>query len=294
MPHKKPPRNLLQKSRMATTDRTPPLVIPPPADPDELIRLLRLPRAGLLTDIDGTIAPIAPTPAAARVDDNARRALRRLLPRLTLVAALTGRRAAEGAELVAIPDLPVVGNHGMEMLADGMLTVDPTVAPYAAPVHRVIERLRAAPLPPGTILEDKGPTASVHYRLAPNIPEARATLFALLTPLTAAEGLLLTEGRALIEIRPPVPVHKGHALRRIAEDHNLDAIVMFGDDLTDVDAFVMLRDLRSAGEVAGMSVGVVAPDGTAPHEVLTSVDAIATGVTGIAALLTAVADAFGA
>jgi len=264
--------------------------IPPPTDLQELLRLLRLPRAGVVTDIDGTIAPIAATPGAARVDADARAALIRLLPRLTLVAALTGRRAADGAALIDIPDLPVIGNHGMETLAGGTLTADADALPFAPAVARVIERMRVAVLPPGTILEDKGPTASVHYRLAPNLPIARAALLALLAPLTAAEGLLLTEGRALFEVRPPVPINKGLALRRLCAEYALDAVVMFGDDLTDVDAFLALRDLRAAGKVAGLSVGVVAPDGTAPSDVLASVDTIATGVTGVAALLAAAAD----
>lgn len=278
---------------MAMVDPPMPLAIPPPADPRELLRILRLPRAGVITDIDGTIAPLAATPGAARVNADARHALMRLIPRLTLVVALTGRRAEDGAGIVDIPDLIIVGNHGMEMLAGGTLTADADVAPYAPHVHRVIERLRRSPLPPGTILEDKGPTASVHYRLAPNHPEARAALLASLEPLAATEGLWLTEGRALIEIRPPAPVHKGFALRRLCAAYALDSVVMFGDDLTDVDAFDALRDLRAAGEIAGLNVGVIAPDGTAPPEVLASVDAIATGVTGIAALLTAVADGLG-
>ncbi|MCA1724632.1 MAG: trehalose-phosphatase [Thermomicrobia bacterium] len=240
--------------------------------------------------MDGTIAPLAATPGAARVDADARHALQRLIPRLTLVAALTGRRAKDGAGIVGIPDLLIVGNHGMEMLAGGTLTADRDAALYAPNVHRVIEQLRLSPLPPGTILEDKGPTASVHYRLAPNHPAARAALFALLAPLATAEGLTLTEGRALIEIRPPVPIHKGAALRRLCTAYALDSVVMFGDDLTDVDAFDALSDLRAAGEIAGLNVGVIAPDGTAPPEVLARVDAIATGVTGIAALLTAVAE----
>jgi trehalose 6-phosphate phosphatase len=275
---------------MATIDPPAPLAIPPPADVDELVRLMRLPRAGIVTDIDGTIAPLAATPGAARVGADARHALMRLIPHLTLVAALTGRRAADGASVVQIPELPVVGNHGMEMLIGETLTADADAARYAPNVHRVIEQLRVSPLPPGTILEDKGPTASVHYRLAPNHREARAALFARLEPLVTAEGLHLTEGRALFEIRPPVPIHKGHALMRLCTAYALDAVVMFGDDLTDVDAFDALRSLRTAGKVVGLSVGVIAPDGTAPPEVLASVDAIATGVTGIAALLTAVAD----
>src|SRR2546426_645620 len=97
---------------MTITEPPVPLAIPPPADPRELIRLLLLPRAGIITDIDGTIAPLAATPGAARVDEEARHALMRLIPRLTLVAALTGRRAEDGASVVNIPELPVVGNHG--------------------------------------------------------------------------------------------------------------------------------------------------------------------------------------
>lgn len=265
---------------------------PPPADPQALIRLLQMPRAGLITDIDGTIAPIAPTPDGARVDAEARQALIRLLPRLTLVAALTGRRAADGARVVDIPDLPVVGNHGMEMLANGILREDPDALPYTPHVYRVIEALRLLPIPPGTILENKGPTASVHYRLAPDYAVARATLFALLEPLVAAEGLHLTEGRALIEIRPPVPINKGFGLRRLCEAARLDAVVMLGDDLTDVDAFLALRDLRAAGQIAGLNIGVTGPDGTAHPAVLANVDVIVAGVSGVAALLTAVADAF--
>ncbi|MCA1725702.1 MAG: hypothetical protein LC748_15930, partial [Thermomicrobia bacterium] len=87
---------------MAMTDPPAPVAIPPAADPHELLRLLRLPRAGIITDIDGTIAPLAATPGAARVDQDARHALIRLIPRLTLVAALTGRRAEDGASLVDI------------------------------------------------------------------------------------------------------------------------------------------------------------------------------------------------
>jgi trehalose 6-phosphate phosphatase len=182
----------------------------------------------------------------------------------------------------------------METLTGETLTANADALPFAPHVHRVIEALRAAPLPPGTILEDKGPTASVHYRLAPNLREARAALATLLEPLVATEGLLLTEGRALFEIRPPVPINKGHAIRRLCAEYSLDSIVMFGDDLTDVDAFAAVRDLRAAGAVTGLAVGVVAPDGTAPPAVLASVDAIATGVTGIAALLTAAANALDA
>ena len=70
-------------------------------------------------DIDGTIAPIAPTPAQAAVPPRTRETLERLtrLPNVH-VAFVTGRAAADGRQLVAVADSWTIGNHGIE-------TVDP-------------------------------------------------------------------------------------------------------------------------------------------------------------------------
>jgi len=275
---------------MGMTEATGSLILPPAADSLALLALLRAPRAGIVTDIDGTIAPFALTPASAVVDARARAALVRLIPRLALVAALTGRRAMDGAALIGIPEMLIVGNHGMEMLNGTSLSAEPSVAPYVAPIQRMLARLREFDLPVGTLIEEKGPTASVHYRLATDWVAARNWLFALMAPLAATENLLLTEGRAIIEVRPPVPVNKGRALRYLREEYALDALIMLGDDLTDVDAFHALRDMREAGMVRGAAIGVLVAGGETPPEILQAADAVVTAVSGIADLLTALAD----
>ncbi len=272
------------------TESTESFVLPPAADPAALLALLRAPRAGIVTDIDGTIAPFALTPASATVDLRARAALARLTLRLALVAALTGRRAMDGATLIGIPEMLVVGNHGMETLSGTTLSAEPSVAPYVVPVQRMLARLREFDLPAGTLIEEKGPTASVHYRLATDWVAARNQLFALMTPLAVAENLLLTEGRAIIEVRPPVPVNKGRALRSLREEYALDTLIMLGDDLTDVDAFHALHEMREAGTVRGAAIGVLVAGGETPPEILQAADAIVTGVSGTADLLTAFAD----
>lgn len=264
--------------------------MPPPADPAALLALLCTGRAGIVTDIDGTVAPFAPTPGAAVTDARARAALVRLLPRLALVAALTGRRAADGAQLVGIPGLLVVGNHGMETLRGDTLITETSVLPYVAPTERVLARLHAGPLPEGTLIEPKGPTASIHYRLSSDWAAARAALLAVLPSLVAAEGLLLTEGKALFEIRPPVPVNKGYGLRRLVDAYALDAVLMLGDDITDVDAFHTLRDLRDAGRVRGTNVGVLLPGGETAPAVIAASDVTVMDVSGVADLLTTLAD----
>ncbi len=273
---------------MTTATTAPPM--PPPADLAALLALLQMGRAGIVTDIDGTVAPFALTPDAAVVTPRARAALVRLLPRLALVAALTGRRAADGARLLGIPGLLVVGNHGMETLRGDTATVEASVLPYVAPTERILAQLRAGPLPDGTLIEPKGPTASIHYRLASDWTAARQALLVALAPLVAAEGLLLTEGKTLFEIRPPVPIHKGHGLRRLVEDYALDAVLMLGDDITDIDAFHALRDLRGAGRVRGANVGVLLADGSTAPAVIAAADVTVVEVSGVADLLTALAD----
>jgi len=265
-------------------------MLPPAADPRALLALLQAPRAGIVTDIDGTIAPFALTPASAVVDARARAALVRLIPHLALVAALTGRRAMDGAALIGIPEMLIVGNHGMETLNGTNLSAEPSVTPYIAPIQRMLAHLREFDLPVGTLIEEKGPTASVHYRLATDWVAARNQLFALMAPLAAAENLLLTEGRAIIEVRPPVPVNKGRALRYLREEYALDALIMLGDDLTDVDAFHALREMREAGTVRGAAIGVLVAGGETPPEILRAADAIVMAVSGTADLLTALAD----
>lgn len=275
---------------MAMTER---FTLPPPPDLVALLALLRVGRAGIVTDIDGTIAPFASTPDAAVVNARARAALIRLLPRLALVVALTGRRASDGAALIGIPDMPIIGNHGMETLIGSTLTAEPSVMPYVVPVARLLAQLRTHDLPIGTLIEEKGPTASVHYRLAPDWTAAREALLTLMMPLAAKEGLFLTEGRAIIEVRPPVLVNKGRALRDLRVHYALDALIMLGDDLTDVDAFHALWEMRAAGEVRGMTVGVLAAGGETPPEVIAASDVIVTNIEGVADLLTALADGLG-
>ena len=91
----------------------------------------------------------------------------------------------------------------------------------------------------------------------------------------------------IFEVRPALAVNKGTAIRELAQDLGLRGIVFFGDDVTDVDAFRALRELREAGEAATLRVGVLGPE-TSPA-VLAEIDMSVDGVPACAATLIALA-----
>ena len=102
--------------------------------------------AGLLTDLDGTLAPIVADPAAVALEAGAETALRALAGRLAVTGIVTGRAAADARAIAGVPQLLVVGNHGLEWLEP--MADQPTPAPEFdwAPgaLGRLIDEVRAA------------------------------------------------------------------------------------------------------------------------------------------------------
>jgi trehalose 6-phosphate phosphatase len=253
--------------------------------------VLRQTPAAVITDIDGTISPIAPTPAEAMVEPGARAALERLTGRLAAVAVVSGRAPADGAAMVGLPELIYVGNHGLERIARGAPWTHPDAAAaqpaIAAALAEIEAAARAAGDVPWLVVENKGVTGTVHYRLAPDPVQAVDLLEPIVRAAVERHGLRLTVGRMILEVRPNVLVTKGTAIRELARDLGLRGIVYFGDDVTDVDAFIALRELREAGEAETLRVGVLGPE-TSPI-VLAEIDLSVFGVAACAATLLALA-----
>jgi trehalose-phosphatase len=203
-------------------------------------------RAAIFLDVDGTLAPIAPTPGEATVPAPTRERVAELASTDgTTVALVSGRAAADAGRLVGIDGLWVVGNHGMELLApDGTLSPDERITPWMGPIREVVpEAERIASRWSGVFVEDKQWTLSVHHRLASDEDGAAAT--EALRELAEERGLRMTLGKQVVELRPPIDVHKGTALVALARQlagPQLDAALLYaGDDRTDEDAFVELR-----------------------------------------------------
>lgn len=231
-----------------------------PPTPDLQHRLSGSPLL-ILLDIDGTLAPIAPTPEEASVPSATRRAVRNLVRLAAVhVAAVTGRAAPDGRRMVDVDGLWVIGNHGMERIdPSGGLHVNPQVAPYQARVAQAAASLTTLVGDvPGIIVENKLWTLSVHYRLADHaaVPGVEKVLRDVAREL----ALRVTAGKEVFELRPPVDVNKGTAAVELARELGVreasqppSSVLYAGDDRTDEDAFRLLREWR--GDAVTIHVG---------------------------------------
>ncbi len=97
----------------------------------------------------------------------------------------------------------------------------------------------------GVIVEDKGLSLSVHYRLVKKSEENTvAEIFRQIASPWLREGKIkVTSGKKVWEVRPPIDWHKGKAVEMIMKEmkaflkcEQLPTIYL-GDDTTDEDAF---------------------------------------------------------
>jgi trehalose 6-phosphate phosphatase len=191
--------------------------------------------AALFLDVDGVLAPIVPRPQDARVPDETRDELRRLNDRYALVACISGRAGADAQQIVGVPELVYVGNHGLEL--------DDEAAEWHDRLQRFLEEVDW----PAT--ENKGLTASLHYRGAEDEGAARARLEEVKAG-AEREGLVARFGRKVLEVLPPLEVNKGTAVRQLLAERNLRRALYAGDDTTDLDGFRALDGLEVSVRVA--------------------------------------------
>jgi trehalose 6-phosphate phosphatase len=236
----------------------------------------------LLTDIDGTLAPIVPTPDMSEVSPELKDLLRRLSEQYLLVAGISGRKSEEALDLIGLEDVVYFGNHGFEILRDGEVEVIPEALPYLEKVQELENLAREELVPRGAFVEEKGITASIHYRNAP--PEVGERCVELVRREGERLGLRITVGRGVVEARPPIDADKGTAVRTLVEEYRPQKAMFLGDDTTDLDAFRELEKLREEGELQEiLRVGVASEEG--PPEIRTEADIVVDGVDGVGELL---------
>jgi trehalose 6-phosphate phosphatase len=243
-------------------------------------------RSAILTDVDGTLAPIVERAEEAAVPAAARELLARLSERYALVGCISGRQALEARRLVGLDSLAYAGNHGLELLLPGdeMPQPDPSIAgreTEAAEFLATLEgdRLDAA----GLRQEDKGPIQALHWRGAADEAGAESRAHEIAIEAGKAE-LEPRWGRKVLELRPLGGGGKDGAVASLLAGDEIDRATYAGDDRTDLDAFRRLRQLREEGRLrSAVCVGVLSAE--APAELAEESDLTVDGLEGWMAIL---------
>lgn len=241
--------------------------------------LARPDRAGVVTDFDGTLAPIVDDPAESRPLPGSVDVLHALADRYARVAVVSGRPAEFLARHLGIGSgsrLTASGLYGLETVDGSRTSSHPDAEGWRAVVAEVAARADAG-APPGLRVERKGLSVTVHYRTAPETGEW-AREFAARE--AARTGLVVHPARMSEELRPPVPVDKGSVVRDMAV--GLDAVCFLGDDRGDLPAFAALDELAAGGAHA-VKVAVTSPE--APPALLAAADLVVDGPPGALAFL---------
>ena len=209
-------------------------------------------RTLLLLDYDGTLAPIVSRPEQAHLPPDTRQLINDLKDNTRFVlGVISGRSLADVWDRVSVPGIIYAGNHGLEMEGVGEKFLHPGALALLDDLDRICQELsHEFNQFAGVIIENKGLTLSVHYRLTPEhlVSQVEDSFNSVVAPGVADQVVKITRGKKVFEVRPNVEWDKGKAITRIMEVYS-DAplAAYFGDDLTDEAGFRVVQD---AGGIA--------------------------------------------
>jgi trehalose 6-phosphate synthase/phosphatase len=197
----------------------------------------------LFLDFDGTIAPIAEAPDRVVVPLQVKSALERLAA-IRPLAVISGRALDDLRERVGISGIIYAGNHGAEIMIGDKVVRDSRTDEATASLQSFLGALRSGiSSVPGVLIEDKGITASVHFRKVDPSQEGEVLCIFWRVARDYAREFRITTGKKVLEIRPQNAWNKGDAVKRILEHWGGNEMPLYvGDDTTDEDAYRIIRE----------------------------------------------------
>jgi trehalose 6-phosphate phosphatase len=234
--------------------------------PRSLVPHLR--ECAVLLDIDGTLLDLAPTPREVWVPPGLAKTLHRLLERTDGALALVSGRSLNDIDLIFAPDqFPAVGGHGAEMRIRGD---SEAVDAHAPPMDKELKRRLAAiaKLSPGILLEDKGYSLALHYRLAPHAEKAIYAAVSLIRADLPSAPIEVLPGKCVCEIKHS-GFNKASGVRELMmhEPFRGRRPFFIGDDVTDESVFAIMPDMDGLAFSVGRRAKGVAGHFDAPSDV---------------------------
>jgi trehalose 6-phosphate phosphatase len=247
-------------------DRPAPETLPPKLAVSEIAQ--RLDDCAVLLDIDGTLLDLAPTPREVWVPPDLATTLNRLLMLTAGALALVSGRSLNDIDLIFAPvQFPAVGGHGAEM----RLSPDSeSVAIHAPPMDKELKRRLAAiaKLSPGILLEDKGYSLALHYRLAPHAEKAIYEAVSLIRADLPNAPIEVLPGKCVCEIKHS-GFNKASGVRELMTHAPFKGRrpIFIGDDVTDESVFAIMPDLGGLAFSVGRRAQGVAYHFDEPRDV---------------------------
>ncbi len=201
-------------------------------------------------DVDGTLIELSDSPFEVRASPALKTTLQHAAAGLNGALALVSGRSIDFLDALFAPvRLPCAGLHGVERRAASGIVEGARF--HDARLDAAREALgKLVQTHPGTLLEDKGRTLGVHYRMG---PQFEAPVSATVAAVAAALGadFHVQAGNMMFEIKPR-GCTKGGAIEAFMREAPFAGRkpVFVGDDLTDLDGFAAVERL------GGWSVGV--------------------------------------
>src|ERR1700754_1802935 len=228
-----------------------------------------LSQAAILLDIDGTLLDLAPTPREVWVPPGLAETLAGLLEATSGALALVSGRSLNDIDLIFAPkQFPAVGGHGAEMR---LSTADnEAVAAHAPPMDKELKlRLAAiAKLSPGILLEDKGYSLALHYRLAPHAERAIYEAVSLIRADLPNAPIEVLPGKSVCEIKC-AGFNKATGVLELMKHAPFQGRrpIFIGDDVTDEVVFGIMPDLGGFAFSVGRRAQGVAGHFDEPRDV---------------------------
>src|SRR6266478_4513528 len=244
-------------------DQSAPEIVPVPRS-----LVPHLSESAILLDIDGTLLDLAPTPREVWVPPGLAKTLNRLLARTSGAMALVSGRSLNDIDLIFAPDqFPAVGGHGAEM------RIEPdseSVDAHAPPLDKELKRRLAAiaKLSPGILLEDKGYSLALHYRLAPHAEKAIYEAVSLIRADLPNAPIEVLPGKCVCEIKHS-GFNKATGVLELMthEPFRGRRPIFIGDDVTDETVFAIMPDLDGLAFSVGRRAQGVADHFDEPRDV---------------------------
>ncbi len=219
--------------------------------PKQLLEKLPKNKILLMLDYDGTIVSICKKPELAVLPTSTKKLLSSVASLNGVVfSVISGRSGKQISKIIGISKAIYAGNHGLEIISPYFKFKSVVSKKMQKAIKSIAIKIKIKlKSEKGVIVENKGLTLSVHYRLLRNnrVSIIKKIIKAIVFN-SAENGLVkIHRGKKVIEIRPNVVWDKGQAslwiLNKCKIANNSEKItpIYIGDDITDESAFMALK-----------------------------------------------------